>query len=256
MGLDAFVPCRCWQEGRTSEPPAPRTQIVWSDGELDLTVPYDGNEELYSRFDAWKYDCCAHQNMEYAAERINNWTGYRQFQWALGTLGWDRFPVLHRILPQANGGEAVPADAAGALVDLGNFMAVDRIGSLAELYDGNTDNLIATESPAYGGAFMLGPSYEVSISGAGLVVLDRPSGQEVFRAQRIAQRPTDGGTWLSDMDRPERGETRIGTRIGGGASLLLTRSRECRPGDFVGTVEALTTIFRASVEIDSPVRWT
>jgi hypothetical protein len=128
--------------------------------------------------------------------------GYRQFQWALGTLGWDRFPVLHRILPQANGGETVPADAAGALVDLGNFMAVDRIGSPAELYDGG------------------------------------------------------GGAWLSDMDRPERGETRIGTRIGGGVSLLLTRLREYRPGDFVGTVEALTTIFRACVEIDSPLRWT
>lgn len=68
MGLDAFVPCRCWQEGLTSEPPTPRALIVWTEGELDLTLPYDGNEELYSRFDGWKHDCCEHKDIEYAAE--------------------------------------------------------------------------------------------------------------------------------------------------------------------------------------------
>jgi len=257
MGLDAFVPCRCWEQGLTTEPPVPRAAIFRSDGDLDMTLPYDGNEEAWSRFEAWTYDCCRHRNMEYAAEHVGNWSGYRQFQWALGVVGWARFPVLHRILPEANGGEVAPVDAAAALAELADFASVGLIGVQAELYDGRTGGLIATENPAYGGRFMIGPGYEVGIDANGLFVIVKPAGEEVFRAHRVAQRAAgDGSAWLSDLDHPERGETSVPTTIADGASLLLTRSHSYYPEQFVYAVDALTKIFSASVEIDRSVFWT
>lgn len=88
-------------------------------------------------------------------------------------------------------------------------------------------------------------------------MISTPDGAEIFRAQRIAQRAAgNGGAWLSDLDRPEHGESLVPTVIAGGASPLLTRSYSYSPDDFGHAVDALTTIFRASVEIDSPVRWT
>ncbi|WP_410790389.1 hypothetical protein [Kribbella sp. C-35] len=68
MGMDAFVPCRCWEDGRTEEPPAPRADIHRTDGMLDLTLPYDGNEVLWREFDAWTCDGCRHVDMEYHPE--------------------------------------------------------------------------------------------------------------------------------------------------------------------------------------------
>jgi hypothetical protein len=212
MGMDAFVPCRCWEDGRTKEPPAPRADVRRTEGMLDLTLPYDGNEVLWREFDAWTHDGCRHVDMEYAAVHIGNWSGYRQFQWALDAAGRDRFPVLLRVLPDVNGGETSPSDAADALTEL----------------DAN-----------------------------GLFVIDTPGGEEVFRAHRVGQRVVgDGTAWLSDLDRPEQGAALVHTVIGGGASLLLTRSRSYHPADFAGTVEALRRVFGASVEIGSPVYWT
>jgi hypothetical protein len=161
------------------------------------------------------------------------------------------------VLPDANGGEVSPADAAKALAELGDFATAGPIGSRAEVYDGTTGEVIATENPAFGYRFMMGPGYEIGIDVNGLFVIGTSDGAEIFRAKRIAQRAAgDGGAWLSDLDHPEHGESLVPTVIGGGASPLLIRSYSYSPDDFGYALDALTTIFRASVEIDSPVRWT
>jgi hypothetical protein len=88
-------------------------------------------------------------------------------------------------------------------------------------------------------------------------VITKPGGEEIFRAQRIAQRVADdGNAWFTDLEHPERGESLVPAVIAGGTSALLTGSRSYHPEDFGYAVEALTAIFRASVEIGSPVRWT
>ncbi|WP_350278250.1 hypothetical protein [Kribbella sp. HUAS MG21] len=193
--------------------------------------------------------------MDFAAAHIGNWSGYRRFQWALGAVGWGRFPVLRRVLPEGNGGEVSPEDAGEALRELADFSTAGVIGIRAELYD-ESGALVATQNPAFGGLFTMGPGYRVGIDDNGLFVTGGDD-EELFRARRIGQRTADDGcAWLTDLDHPSRGETLVPTVLPGGASRLLTRSRPYSAGDFAYTVEALTKIFRASVEIRSPVYWT
>ncbi|HWD81581.1 MAG TPA: hypothetical protein VG497_21955 [Kribbella sp.] len=255
MGLDAFVPCRCWEDGRTTEPPVPRSSIVRVDGMLDLTLPYDGHEQRWGEFDAWIHNGCGHRDMEYAAAHIGNWPEYRQLQWALGAAGWDRFPMLQRILPEGNGGKATPEEAAVALNELGTFLSAGPIGARTEVYDGMTGEPIATENPAYGYRFVIGPEYAVGVDANGIFVVSTPADEELFRARRVRQRTDGDRAWLSDLDRPGQAEILVPGVIGGGASLLLTRSRSYNAADFAGTVEALRTVFNASVEIRTSVFW-
>jgi hypothetical protein len=107
MGLDAFVSCRCWQDGLTTPPPVPRELIVYTEDGLDLTIPYDGNEDLYRDLDNWVHSgACGHEKMDQASVHVSNWTGYRLFQEALKAAGWQHFPTLQAYLPQSNGGVA------------------------------------------------------------------------------------------------------------------------------------------------------
>jgi hypothetical protein len=252
MGLDAFVPCRCWEDGLTTEPPVDRSRIFRSDGMLDLRLPYDA--EIWRSFDAWTHAGCGHADMDVAAEHIGNWSEYRQFQWALGAVGWSRFPVLRRVLPESNGGEVSPKDAAGALRELEDFTTAGLIGIRTELYD-DSGALVATQNPAYGAHFVIGPGYRVGVDENGLFVTS--DGEELFRALRIGQRAADDGrAWLTDLDHPARGETLVPTAIPGGAGRLQTRSRAHYPDDFAHTVQALAKVFTASVDIGRPVHWT
>ncbi|NUR94643.1 MAG: hypothetical protein HOV67_05215 [Kribbellaceae bacterium] len=220
---------------------------------LDLTSPYEGHDARWAAFAAWTHNGCRHVDMEYGSAHIGSWSEYRQFQWALGR---DRFPALERILPDVNGGQVTPADAADALVELDAFMAAGSIGVRTELYDGTSGELIATENPAYGYRFVIGPAYAVGIDAHGLFVVSTPAEKELFRGSRIRQRTDGDAAWLSDLDRPEQPEILVPVVIGGGATTLLTRSRSYDAADFAGTVEALRTIFRASIEIGTPVFWT
>ncbi|GAA4029079.1 hypothetical protein GCM10022247_62670 [Allokutzneria multivorans] len=252
MGLDAFVLCRCWVEGRTTPPPVPRELIVVPDEHgPSLELDYDGNEELFSRFDSWRVDCCEHSDMEYASQRIGTWSGVRQFQWALGAVGG--FPVLRSILPSGNGGTVEPDVAARALVELADFVSCQRIGERAELYDGDTGAVVARQNPAFGGFFSIGPGGRFGVDSGGLFVVEGE--REVFRALRTRQRVDGDGAWLADLDRDERGETRIGATIGGGASTLLIRAKAYTAADFEFQVRALTTVFEAAVKIGNPVVW-
>jgi hypothetical protein len=85
MGLDASVSCRCWQDGLTTPPPVPRELIVCTEEDgLDLSIPYDGNEDLYRAFDNWVESwACDQEGMRQACVHVSNWSGYRLFQQAV-----------------------------------------------------------------------------------------------------------------------------------------------------------------------------
>src|SRR5947207_404641 len=104
MGLDATVSCNCWKLGLTKAPPFPRNYLEMDqDGYLNLRPEFD-NKEYWMSFWNWSQTCCEHEGMDYASERIANWSGYRLFQEALGQAGWEFFPVLGAELPNTNGG--------------------------------------------------------------------------------------------------------------------------------------------------------
>jgi hypothetical protein len=140
MGLDAYVSCRCWQDGLTTPPPVPRELIVRDEeNRLALTVPYDGNEDLYRDFDSWvESGACGHEGMDQACVHVSNWTGYRLFQEALKAAGWEHFPTLQAYLPENNGGELPAGEAPRALAELQRFSSGTRLGSYTYLADEET----------------------------------------------------------------------------------------------------------------------
>jgi hypothetical protein len=156
MGLDAFVSCRCWQDGVTTAPPVPQERIVCNEEtRLDLSIPYDGNEDLYRDFDNWvDSGACGHEGMSQASVYVSNWTGYRLFQEALKAAMWRHFPTLRAYLPQINGGSLPARAAPRAPAELQRFTSQTRLGTYTYLVDEETGERLNDYVPAYQGVFI------------------------------------------------------------------------------------------------------
>src|SRR5262249_38208114 len=103
MGLDATVMCNCFRDGKATPPPFPREWLeVDNEGYLNLKNEHASNQ-TWAGLHAWERSCCEHEGMDFVCEHISNWTPYRQFQEALGEVGWQRFPVL-----KEQGGKQIP----------------------------------------------------------------------------------------------------------------------------------------------------
>lgn len=258
MGLDAFVYCRCWQNGLTAAPPVGPAGFD-EDGYFDLLLPWDGNEEAHAAFLAWLINACPHDEMELASERLSNWSGYRLFQRALETAGWEHFPTLHAELPEANGGFMPAAKAAEVLKELDLFESRARIEEETVLADEATGEPVMTHVPAYQGVMMLGPGYRAGVDPDGFFVLDPGADPPatLFRAARFEQRVLDSG----EVEFTGGGQTvRVAMPPVGGheTSLphrLVVRQRSRSPADFSYIVAPLRRLCEASVASGNPVMW-
>ena len=258
MGLDAFVYCRCWQDGLAT--PCPVGPVGYDeDGWLALVQAgeYDGAAD--NAFYAWMTgDACPHRHMELVSERVSNWSGVRLFQQALRAAGEHRFPTLAAALPDLNGG-SLPADrAAVALAELDVIAGTERITDEVELIDEATGAVVMQYVEAYRGLFMFGPGFQAGVDPDGFFVLDRADPPvTLFRAVRFGQRPlpgdrvelTAGGTRTVVAMRPvgEHGEPP--------PERLAVRTRSRSGGDFAYIVEPLRRLCAASVATGNPVMW-
>ncbi|MFI7252391.1 hypothetical protein [Micromonospora chalcea] len=257
MGLDAFVYCRCWQDGRTTPCPVEPVGLD-EDGCLALLRQWEGNEAAHHTFDAWLAEACPHEAMEQASEHVSNWAGVRLFQQALRAAGEHRFPTLAAALPDANGG-SLPADrAAVVLAELDAIAGTDRITDEVELIDEATGAVVMQYVEAYRGLFMFGPDFQAGVDPDGFFVLDRADPPAtLFRAVRFGQRPlpgdrvelTAGGTRTVLAMRP------VGTHGEPPPERLAVRSRSRSGDDFAYIVEPLRRLCAASVATGNPVNW-
>ncbi|MDO3687244.1 hypothetical protein [Micromonospora sp. C28ISP2-4] len=257
MGLDAFVYCRCWQDGLTTPCPVEPVGID-EEGYLALLRPWEGNKAAHRTFDAWKAEACPHKAMEQASEHVSNWAGVRLFQQALRAAGEHRFPALAAALPDVNGG-FLPADrAAVALAELDAFADVVRVTDEVELIDEATGAVVMQYVEAYRGLFMFGPGFQAGVDPDGFFVLDRADPPvTLFRAVRFGQRPLPG-------DRVEftPGGTRtvvamrsVGEHGEPPPERLAVRTRSRSGDDFAYIVEPLRRLCAASVATGNPVMW-
>ncbi|RFU41297.1 hypothetical protein DZF91_12645 [Actinomadura logoneensis] len=259
MGLDAFVLCRCWQDGRTTEPPVPRERIMTDDHGPYLDEGFHG--ALDEVFGKWKAAAaCPHGDMEIARERISNWGGYRYLREAMETAGWDRFPVLREYLPESNDGDLPAGRAREALAELAAFRECAAVGTEVVLLDEDTGDVLATSIRAYGGVFVWDgmAKRRVGVDARGLFVVDE-SGRELFRALRCTQR------------RVRAGRVRFRTEDGAETTLDLTSTIAERDGAyprrlrvverpldgsfFDYAVEPLRKVCEAAAETGNPVVW-
>ena len=138
MGLDAFVPCNCFEEGRISRPPEPfRMDDLYRDEEgyicfrrLDRyyeELGYSRYIELYGKLDdafhSWTLHACEHEDGEYLSEWVSNWPGVREFQSVVEELGGEeRYPALSQLIPNGNGGSYPAALVPGAIKEIDDLL--------------------------------------------------------------------------------------------------------------------------------------
>jgi hypothetical protein len=277
VGLDAFVYCRCWQDGLTAPPPAGPVGFD-EEGYLGLLVDADGYTEDDAAVARWLAGACRHRRMELASEHVANWPGYRLFQQALAAAGWHHYPTLRAQLPNANGGR-MPADAAAhALGELDAFLRDAVLDDDVVLADEDTGEAVLTYVAAYRGVVLLGPGYRAGVDPAGFFVLDPgpadppdPANPAVtlFRSTRFRQRVLPGRlVEFSDdagsvrVAMPPVGAARAAAggaagEVAGGAppGRLRVERRRRSPADFADVVEPLRRLCRAAVATGNPVMW-
>jgi hypothetical protein len=144
MGIDVAVHCRCWEDGRTSEPPVPPDLIL----PVDLTDPDRQRPELHedvtsrrtiAAFYRWRSEqACDHRNMIVLAERIWRWHGTEAYTSAFSTMDHDRCPVLAAIA-YGSGGVPLSAEDAGAAINeldwLTDHARTADLGEITEVVD-------------------------------------------------------------------------------------------------------------------------
>lgn len=224
MGLDAFVNCNCYRNGKTTPFPLPDMvqYLIFEDGELRLDLPYTGYEDVHDIFNAWVADkACEHEYMKYIALSVAKWPLYLKFQQVIEQLGPARFPTIYHELIDENEDfdRTMPAAAGRMLDELMQFRELGELGRDTVLLSSATGDVLYEYLAAEAGLFLFAGEAGVDVGvdaggffiavrknvGLGLGLDDVFGGllddddeerEEVFRAlrfeQRVLERDPDG----------------------------------------------------------------
>lgn len=266
MGLNAFVHCRCWQDGIAPAPPVPAT----FDPDEGI-VPQDLSQplELDLAFYEWRAHACLHEEMAIASEWVGNWTMVRSFQDVLDRLGAERFPTMVSAMPTGNSSTVDPQRAARFLEELERFAGVPDRWPVVRLVDEETSAVVGVRVDRYDGVFIWSgrEGQEAGLSADGSFFVMDLTGQTLFRSSRFTQRVVE------PADPPDVARSVL---VGAdGQSVIVSAITTDGPGDErvvperlrvvvtdVGVERhrhiagALAAVMRAAVETGNPVIWT
>lgn len=113
MGLDAFVRCRCFEEGKLKPGPIPFEDLYIDDEEFICSKFLDQKrkelsseqfEKLYGDLERdfvdWTYNACEHEDGEICSERVGNFCGLLSIGAVLSSdEGESKYPLLNTMLP-------------------------------------------------------------------------------------------------------------------------------------------------------------
>jgi hypothetical protein len=280
MGLDAFVSCNCYREGKAKPFPLPEFEPYFDAQTLEIDdAAYEAmtdaqREQLYE----WRENACEHPEFDYVRQRISNWSGLRAFQEALELMGAVNFQTLLEQIPNGNYGETSPEQAALMLTELDYFRQHANLGQVTWLVDTETGTELYSYIATYSGIFMWSDHY-AGVDPRGFFIAQVDSrdrarlGREVFRSMRFEQRILawkDDGipakveyfdsaterrfTWdRAAVTRHERQED--GRLKPKPIRLAHVITRRITASDFDYILTPLETICRASIEIGNPIVW-
>jgi hypothetical protein len=283
MGLDASVMCNCFRDGKITPPPFPLEWLALdAEGYINLKDGFNSDENWSKQY-VWQKSCCEHEDMNFVSERISNWTGCRQFQEALEELGWQYFPVLQEELPNANGGKTSSEASAKALQELDAFVSTGEIGTKTVLVDSATGEGLYEYVAAYDGIFILDGTrgINVGIGEFDFFAVDAKSRKDLFRATRIRQFNKSGKKVSGDSDELIWEDLDTGKLFESGIAIhgeqtpwedgnwekpdgrcnfkypsaFHVERQKRLVSDFAFIVQALRTVFQASIKTGNPVRW-
>ena len=276
MGLNAYVKCRCWEDGLCDPPPvslAPRLRYDFETAEVDQVMSKDLLIEevlaLDREYDGWVEKACAHPSMCVARERISNWGGVREFQHALRSLGPGSYAALLREIPNLNGGSTKPADAWLCLAELDRFCSAGSFGRTVELVDAGSGKVLHSRVGPYGGWLSTAGAtnitqrlnadgtFQVERGRAGVMKHD-PNAEVLFRSEVFSQEEAaDGGFCLTDLPSGERVVCPLGINDVSGLhpTLLKVEQSQDNPDRYAYCVAPLRRVFQAAIDTGHPVLW-
>jgi hypothetical protein len=269
MGLDAYVQCRCWRDGRLSTPPPLDPSLIRMDedeGFLDIVVPYKGHEGLHHRMAGWRANAaCPHEEMELVSVRISNWSGVWRFRQAVdGAGGERRFPTLVSRIPSRNGGWLEPEEAAHVLTELNDLSGNKDLGTRILLIGDDVDRPIR-EHLGTGRTMLMReirPRFHTGLDHGGFFVEDTATDPpaELFRSSRFTQEVAgEGKVCLTALDRDGRLSVSWPRPMGRDGEhyprVLQVRGVALTTEDLRYIVNPLMTVCRAAVDTDSRVHW-
>jgi hypothetical protein len=90
MGLDAYVQCNCFRDGKAKNPPFDPKLLTFKNNILDISEDVD--DDTYYSYINWIKDACEHTNFEIIQERVSNASGMN-FLWSIiDRIGIEQFP--------------------------------------------------------------------------------------------------------------------------------------------------------------------
>lgn len=136
MGLDAFVRCRCFEEGKLKPGPIPFEDLYIDDEDyisskfLDQKRKELSSElfrkrygDLESDFLDWVNNACEHEYGEICSERVGNFCGLLSIDAVLSSdEGESKYPLLNNMLPNSNDGLYPVEKAQPTLDELDRFI--------------------------------------------------------------------------------------------------------------------------------------
>jgi hypothetical protein len=256
MGMDAYVRCNCWEQGKCSPPPVP----VVANGSFMNPVHRDDlsdeeNDELAELVIDWQETACEHLMMDYAHEHIGTWSGYHHFCYGLERVGWNFFPSLHQELPQHNGGETYPENARKCVAELDVFERLIHLTTSTMLIDSENGETIHSYLTGFEEAYSWSNDKTLifGFDPEGFFIRQADTQQALFRATRVEQREHPSGVEYVNVDTEER--FIAPSKAMQNVRLLHVETRPSSIDDFKYQFEALKRVFQASVETGNPVNW-
>lgn len=156
MGLDAFVRCRCFEEGKLKPGPIPFEDLYIDDEDyisskfLDQKRKELSSEQfrerygdLESDFLDWIDSACEHEYGEICSERVGNFCGLLSIDAVLSSdEGESKYPLLNNMLPDGNGGLYPVEKAQPTLDELDRFIEEHAKVQGYQLIDEETHKVI------------------------------------------------------------------------------------------------------------------
>lgn len=273
MGLDAFVPCNCYREGKTKTPPPTSEELYIDEDGLLRPVRYRGipykeleNDKeflkIYDELYDWKVQACEHKDGYYADESVGNWSTARYLKWVVCHFPEGSFPSLINLIPRNNRGSVPAKDAPEILRELEELRK--RLPEIEGFFlvDGTTEQVLFEGSDYLGGNFAWIKYQILGFNENGLYVLDRATDKRLFQAKVVMETivTDDDGKELTlwiDESNPEKqivvNQAPI-SELKYNIGYLKVENRPMTPED-VYSIEPLERLFKASIETGNPVFW-
>ena len=281
MGLDAYVTCNCFEEGKLSNPPEPFTMDdVCRDEEgflcshmldslrksLDYSDYIDRHGALDDCFHDWADHACEHENGEYCSEWVGNWTGVREFQSVVEELGGnDRYPVLSGLIPDSNGGCFLAKLAKKAIEEIDDLVESARSLVFNSLVCEDSESPIWSCADHASHPILMGSGFEMGMEGDAAYFVDGKG--RTLKSRRFRQDPIgpegENGSQEMVITLHETGERiRSFDSIGPYDAPKVAREFwvEPREAPFMCEgrycrAERIRSLLVASAETGNPIRW-